>query len=147
MSLRRLLLISLIISSMLFFFPHMAHSQTFNIVEDEDGQIDNMVELDGQIYMLLEVEKAREILAKLKESELKDKEIALIVERKNLLESIIKEQSLVISLIEADRLANKEIMDRLLLKEEKWYENSLIVFGASFVFSSMMYGYWSYMSK
>jgi hypothetical protein len=132
---------------MIFATPALVYGQQCNKVQDENGAIDNMIEINGTIYMLLEVEEARNLLVKVREHEIQTREIELMSQRISLLNQVNDENRFVIEFLERDRKATLDLLNVAISKKEAWYENNAAVFGASFILSSLMYGYWSYMSK
>jgi len=140
------LLIGLIISVLFIFSSIPAFPLEFSKVEDEYGVIDNVVEKDGEIYLLVREKVARELMSLYEKNKILENELETYRKLVQTKESIINNQEYIIQIFEKDRVHNIEIAKSLEV-DNKWYQDRYLNFIGGFITSSIMFGYWSYTVK
>lgn len=132
---------------MVLFFPMKAFSQDCYFVKDDIGQLDNIVECKGEIFVLLEKDRAEDVLRKLTHYQFQTEELRLLNSKITLQEQIIRDQEYIIKFLEKDRELNKELLTLALERDVKWHENHWFIVGVTFTLAAATYGYWAYTSR
>jgi hypothetical protein len=112
-------------------------------VEDEQGVIDNVFEIDGKIYLVFEENKARKMLADLENYKISEEQIKILNGILVIKNSIIDDQSLIINMVQKDREISLDML-KAVNKSKSWYEESSVIYFGAFLTSSLLFGYWSY---
>lgn len=141
------LVTSLFSFSILFFSISSAHGQSCEWVEDDKGVIDGFIAIDGEVFRTFEKDKAVEILTKLRIYELQKDELEELKLKTSLLQGVVTEQKFMISILNKNIEADRELLNKALGRSEKWYSNDYVVALTSFAIASLAYGYWSLATK
>lgn len=143
----KILVTSLFSCLMAFSMVKPVHAQSCEWVEDDKGVIDGFISIDGQVFRTFEKDKAIEILTKLKMYELQNEEITQLNLKVNLLQGVVTEQKFMISLLNKNIEADRELLNQALSVGSRWYSNDYFIAATSFAIASLAYGYWSLASK
>jgi hypothetical protein len=138
---------ALAISFILFFYPFNLLADTqYKLAQDELGQIDRVIEIDGEFYFIFNHDQALKLLSEIEAARLSDKQIEIYKYQIELYKSVVKEKDFLINLINSDRESDKELIHKL-SQPKPWYLTESFIFIGGFLVSSALFGFWTYMDR